>query len=65
MHLLQFLAGPNLLTGNTNEHWQAVRKGIAPAFSVANMRCFLPCIVRDLPLLAAASRPAGRGLHVL
>jgi len=32
------LAGPNLLTGNTDEHWRAVRKGVAPAFSAANMR---------------------------
>ena len=39
----QFLAGPNLLTGNTDEHWRAVRKGVAPAFSAANMRC-APCL---------------------
>ena len=40
---MQFLAGPNLLTGNTDEHWRAVRKGVAPAFSAANMRC-APCL---------------------
>ena len=35
----QFLAGPNLLTGNTDGHWRAVRKGVAPAFSAMHMRC--------------------------
>jgi hypothetical protein len=35
----QFLGGKNLLTGGTSAHWAAVRKGIAPAFSIANMRC--------------------------
>ena len=35
----QFLAGPNLLTGNTDGHWRAVRKGVAPAFSATHMRC--------------------------
>ncbi|EIE21561.1 cytochrome P450 [Coccomyxa subellipsoidea C-169] len=33
-----FLSGTNLLTGHTDEHWRAVRKGIAPAFSTANVR---------------------------
>ena len=36
---VQFLAGPNLLTGNTDGHWRAVRKGVAPAFSATHMRC--------------------------
>ena len=35
----QFLGGKNLLTGHTSAHWAAVRKGVAPAFSIANMRC--------------------------
>lgn len=28
-----------MLTSNTTEHWKAVRKGVAPAFSTANIRC--------------------------
>ena len=36
--LLQFLGGENMLTGHTNEHWKAVRKAVAPAFSAGNMR---------------------------
>jgi hypothetical protein len=27
------------LTGHTDEHWKAVRKSVAPAFSAGNMRC--------------------------
>ena len=34
----EFLGGPNLLTGHTDAHWKALRKGVAPAFSVANMK---------------------------
>ena len=34
-----FLGGTNLLTGHTDAHWKAVRKGVAPAFSAGNMRC--------------------------
>ncbi|KAK9904844.1 hypothetical protein WJX75_003698 [Coccomyxa subellipsoidea] len=33
-----FLGGTNLLTGHTDEHWKAVRKSVAPAFSAGNMR---------------------------
>ena len=40
---MQFLAGSNLLTGRTDSHWAAVRKGIAPAFSIAKMRSFPEC----------------------
>ena len=35
---MQFLGGTNLLTGHTDAHWRAVRKGVAPAFSACNMR---------------------------
>ena len=38
VHVLQFLGGENMLTGHTNEHWKAVRKAVAPAFSAGNMR---------------------------
>ena len=34
----QFLGGANLLTGHTDAHWRAVRKGIVPAFSAGNVR---------------------------
>ena len=37
-NMLQFLGGTNLLTGHTDEHWKAVRKAVAPAFSAGNMR---------------------------
>ena len=30
--------GTNLLTGHTDRHWKAVRKGVAPAFSAQHMR---------------------------
>ncbi len=36
--LMQFLMGTNLLTGHTDKHWKAVRKGVAPAFSAQHMR---------------------------
>ncbi len=39
---LQFLGGTNMLTGHTDEHWKAVRKAVAPAFSAGNIRC-APC----------------------
>ncbi len=39
MEVLQFLGGENLLTGHTDDHWKAVRKAVAPAFSAGNMRC--------------------------
>ena len=35
---LQFLGGINLLTGPTDPHWKAVRKGVAPAFSAGCMK---------------------------
>lgn len=35
----QFLGGPNMLTGPTDEYWRAVRKAVAPAFSANSMRC--------------------------
>lgn len=35
---VQFLMGTNLLTGHTDRHWKAVRKGVAPAFSTQHMR---------------------------
>jgi len=31
-----------MLTGHTDEHWKAVRKAVAPAFSAGNMR-WDPC----------------------
>ncbi|KAK9832710.1 hypothetical protein WJX81_002799 [Elliptochloris bilobata] len=33
-----FLGGANMLTGPTDEHWRAVRKAVAPAFSASSMR---------------------------
>ena len=39
-----FLGGLSLLTGPTDAHWKAVRKGVAPAFSAGNMRCVLSYI---------------------
>ena len=33
--------GTNMLTGHTDKHWKAVRKGVAPAFSAQHMRCAL------------------------
>lgn len=35
---MQFLGGVNVLTGPTDEHWRAVRKGVASAFSAQRMR---------------------------
>lgn len=35
----QFLGGPNMLTGPTDDYWRAVRKAVAPAFSANSMRC--------------------------
>jgi len=34
----EFLGGTSVLTGHTNGHWKAVRKGVAHAFSMASMR---------------------------
>lgn len=39
--------GTNMLTGHTDKHWKAVRKGVAPAFSAQHMRCALT----DTPFL--------------
>ncbi|KAK9801866.1 hypothetical protein WJX73_003752 [Symbiochloris irregularis] len=33
-----FLGGVNILTGPTDDHWRAVRKGVSPAFSAVRMR---------------------------
>jgi len=38
----QFLGGPNMLTGPTDDYWRAVRKAVAPAFSAKSMRCARP-----------------------
>jgi len=38
----QFLGGPNMLTGPTDDYWRAVRKAVAPAFSAKSMRCAHP-----------------------
>ena len=43
----------NLLTGHTNDHWKAVRKGVAPAFSASNMRSAFDVIVDRCDTLAA------------
>ena len=40
--LLQMMSAtghPDLVTGMTDGWWRLVRKGIAPAFSPANIRC--------------------------
>ena len=34
----EFLGGTSVLTGHSNGHWKAVRKGVANAFSMASMR---------------------------
>lgn len=44
-----FLGGTNLLTGHTDAHWKAVRKGVAPAFSAGNMRCAGGCMPDGRP----------------
>ena len=44
-----FLGGTNLLTGHTDAHWKAVRKGVAPAFSAGNMRCARGCLPDGRP----------------
>ena len=35
---MQVMGGPNILTGATDAHSKAVRKGVAPAFSASRMR---------------------------
>jgi hypothetical protein len=40
---VQFLGGTNVLTGHMDDHWKAVRKAVAPAFSAGNMRCATMC----------------------
>ena len=35
---LQFLGGVNVLTGPSDPHWRAVRKGVSPAFSSSRMK---------------------------
>ena len=45
-----FLGGTNLLTGHTDAHWKAVRKGVAPAFSAGNMRCARGCMPDGRPV---------------
>eukprot|EP00884_Botryococcus_braunii_P006038 jgi/Botrbrau1/15435/Bobra.43_2s0060.1 len=47
-----FLGGINLLTGPTNEHWKAVRKGVAPAFAAGNIRTAFAAIVERCETLA-------------
>lgn len=34
----QLLGGANVLTGQSDVHWRAVRKGVAPAFASGKMR---------------------------
>lgn len=55
---VQFLMGTNLLTGHTDRHWKAVRKGVAPAFSAQHMRCAfcLDASLLQIPPLEAASQ---------
>ncbi|EIE19060.1 cytochrome P450 [Coccomyxa subellipsoidea C-169] len=40
-----FLGGTNMLTGHTDDHWKAVRKAVAPAFSAGNMRFALAHVI--------------------
>ena len=55
-----FLGGTNLLTGPTDAHWKAVRKGVAPAFSAGNMRCAEEC----MPQMGGWQGPVlARGQH--
>lgn len=36
--LWQVLRGPNVLTGQSDVHWRAVLKAVAPAFATGKMR---------------------------
>ncbi|CAK0744791.1 hypothetical protein CVIRNUC_001574 [Coccomyxa viridis] len=47
-----FLMGTNMLTGHTDKHWKAVRKGVAPAFSAQHMRSALHSVVECCGALA-------------
>ena len=41
------MGGANVLTGQSDQHWRAVRKGVSPAFSASRMRD--ACKVREQP----------------
>lgn len=61
----EFLGGVNLLTGPTNAHWKALRKGVAPAFSVTNMKSAFD-VIRGAcdnlsDILVARAKAAGPG----
>ena len=40
MQLLHAEGKPNIFTSHTDDYWKVVRKGVAPAFSPKNIRCF-------------------------
>ncbi|KAK9827618.1 hypothetical protein WJX81_006830 [Elliptochloris bilobata] len=54
-----FLGGTNLLTGHTDAHWKAVRKGVAPAFSAGNMRHAFKHIVERSGVLTGILAKSG------
>ena len=49
---MQFLGGVNVLTGPSDAHWRAVRKGVSPAFSAVRMRDAFTTFQRCAGLLA-------------
>lgn len=51
--LLHAKAKPNIFTSPTDAYWRLVRKGVAPAFSVKNIR-YVPLIGAVLASLRAA-----------
>lgn len=66
---VQFLGGVNVLTGPSDEHWRAVRKGVSPAFSACRMRDACPvfqrCAARLADHLAASSAPVDMDCAIL
>ncbi|CAL8464666.1 g4201 [Coccomyxa elongata] len=53
-----FLGGTNMLTGHSDEHWKAVRKAVAPAFSAGNMRFALAQVLEASRILVEYLREA-------
>ncbi len=49
----------NLLTGPTDEHWKAVRKGVAPAFAAGNIRDAFGAVVERCEMLAGVLKNWG------
>ena len=60
----QFLGGINLLTGSTDAHWKAVRKGVAPAFSAGCMKSAFAHVVERCQFLASILDDMGEATPV-